>query len=38
MKFRNLAVDPVEFACLKAIILFKSGQFNIDAMFGYRNM
>ncbi|CAG0920265.1 unnamed protein product [Notodromas monacha] len=24
LKFRNLGVDPVEFACLKAIILFRS--------------
>ena len=24
-RFKNLAVDPTEFACLKAIVLFKPG-------------
>ena len=26
-KYKLLAVDPAEFACLKAVVLFKSGQF-----------
>lgn len=27
LRFRAIGVDPAEFACLKAIVLFKSGEY-----------
>lgn len=31
-RFKTLAVDPTEFACLKAIVLFKPGEGQIQGM------
>ncbi len=34
-RFRSVQVDPAEFACLKAIVLFKPGKRNVIYLFIY---
>ena len=32
VRFRTIGVDPAEFACLKAIVLFRSGKRNLHSL------
>lgn len=34
-KFKQIQVDPTEYACLRAIVLFKTGEFIIEILIQY---